>query len=130
VRATLRAYFKEHRRCDLAYAVDDAPRVAERLLSVAVVKQPYYGFGMKMVPAAHLDDGLLHLLCLDSGALGTALSALTALTIGNRMGSYYRGRRVELVFETPQEFQTDGDWRGYASRFRFEIAPQALKIRY
>ena len=127
--ATVRAYFKEYRRSRVSFAVDDTHTVADRLLNLAVVKQPYYGFGLKMVPRARFDDGQLHLLCFESGVLGVMAGVVGALATGNRIGRFYSGRRASLEFETPQEFQSDGDWRWKAKRFRFEIAPQALNVR-
>ena len=127
--AAVRAYFKEYRRSPVAFAVDDTRAVADRLLNLAVVKQPYYGFGLKMVPPARFDDGQLHLLCLESGLLGTVAGVITALSTGNRMGRFYSGHRASLEFETPQEFQSDGDWRWSAKRFRFEVVPRALSVR-
>ena len=127
--AAVRAYFKEHRRSSVSFTVDETRASAAGLLNLAVVKQPYYGFGLKMVPRARFDDGQLHLWCLESGLLGTVAGVITALSTGNRMGRFYSGVQASVEFETPQEFQSDGDWRGKAKRFRFEIAPHALNVR-
>ncbi len=127
--ATVRAYFKEYRRSSVSFVVDETPAAAAGLLNLAVVKQPYYGFGLRMVPRARFDDGLLHLWCLESGLLGAVAGVITALSSGNRIGRFYSGLRASVEFETPQEFQTDGDWRWKAKRFCFEIAPNALRIR-
>ena len=109
--------------------VDETRASAASLLNLAVVKQPYYGFGLKMVPHARFDDGQLHLWCLESGLLGAVAGVITALSAGNRSGRFYSGIRARVEFETPQEFQTDGDWRWKAKRFCFEIAPRALRVR-
>lgn len=127
--ASARAYFKEYRRCAVSFTVDETRNSAARLLNLAVVKQPYYGFGLNMVPRARFDDGKLHLLCLESGWLGTVAGVVAALSIGNRTGRFYSGVQASVEFETPQEFQSDGDWRGKAKGFRFEIAPRALNLR-
>ena len=110
--------------------VDGATIKSSGLLNVAVMKQPYYGFGLKMVPNARFDDEQLHLLVLNSRLLGALGGVITALTLGNCVGEFFTGRHVELEFENLQEFQSDGDWRWQARRFRFEIVPKALKICY
>ena len=128
--ATLHAYLKEYRRSCATLMVDGATIKSSGLLNVAVMKQPYYGFGLKMVPNARFDDEQLHLLVLNSTLLGVLGGVITALTLGNCVGEFFTGQHVELEFENLQEFQSDGDWRWQARRFRFEIVPKALKICY
>jgi diacylglycerol kinase family enzyme len=105
LQSTLKAYFREFKRVIAQVTIDDRRFEVRDLLSLIVVKQPYYGFAMKMVPGARWDDGQLHLLCVNSGFLMSLLGGITAFTIGNRVGEYHTGRRVAVELERlPSEF--------------------------
>jgi len=86
LRAAFKAYFREYKRAIATITIDDATFNTKNLLSLMVVKQPYYGFGMNVVPEARFDDRKLHILCINSGLFKCAIGAVTAFTIGNCIG--------------------------------------------
>jgi diacylglycerol kinase family enzyme len=130
LRAVLRAYFKEYKRRLAEITVDGLTFTVKNLLTLMVFKQPYYGYGMRIVPRARFDDGLLHTLSINSGLFGSIFGALTSFTIGNRVGQYYTGREMALKLERPVMLQVDGNMGWEADVFNFRVLPKALKIKY
>ncbi len=129
LRAVLRAYFKEYKRCLAEITFDGLTFTVENLLTLMVFKQPYYGYGMRVVPRARFDDGMLHALSLNSRLFGSILGALTSFTIGNRVGQYRTGRELTVKLERPVLLQVDGNMGWEADVFNFKVLPKALKIK-
>jgi diacylglycerol kinase (ATP) len=130
LRAALRAFFREHRPTGGWVAIDGRRRRVERLLSLAVVKQPYFGMGLKVMPGARWDDGRLHVRAIGAGLPGAALGLITGFTIGNRAGEYLSGRRLTVSLDTPQPVQIDGELGWTSRRFVFRVMPRAMAIKY
>ncbi len=128
-RATLAAYFREYERVGAAISLDGADFEIPDLLSLMVVKQPFFGFGMKVVPKARFDSGQLHVLWVNAGIFKFALGGLAAFTMGNRVGIYRTCRRVEVKLERPLALQIDGDSALEADSFSFTVLPRALRIK-
>jgi len=124
------AYFKEYVPTVATIGVDGTAFQVKSLLTLMVVKQPYYGFGMKVIPKAQFDDHLLHILFLSSGLLEGILGVLTSFTIGNKCGKYITGRHVDLKLERPLTLQIDGDRAWDADNFTFTVLPGALRVKY
>jgi diacylglycerol kinase (ATP) len=129
VRAVLRAYFKEYRRLHAEITLDGVPFIVKDMLTLMVFKQPYYGYGMKIVPRARFDDGLLHILSVDSGLFGSIVGAATSFTMGNRIGQYRSGLNLAVKLERPVVLQIDGNMGWKAHMFNFRVLPKALKIK-
>jgi diacylglycerol kinase (ATP) len=127
--AVLRAYLKEYRRCLAEITVHGLTFTVENLLTLMVFKQPYYGYGMRVVPRARFDDGLLHALSINSGLFGSILGAMTSFTIGNRVGQYRTGRELAIKLERPALLQVDGNMGWEAEVFYFSVLAKALKIK-
>jgi len=129
LRAAFNAYFREYKRAIATITVDGATFDTENLLSLMVVKQPYYGFGMNVVPRAKFDDRTLHILCISSGLFKCAIGAVTAYTIGNRIGKYCTGQKISVQLEHPLILQIDGNYAWKSDVFSFTVMPNALKIK-
>ncbi len=129
LKAVLNAYFKEYKRTASKMVLDDVTIDMKDLLSLMVVKQPYYGFGMKVVPRARFDDGQLHVLCVNEGLLKAALGGMTAFTFENRIGQYLTGRRLTVSLERPLALQIDGNEGWESDKFQFTVLPKGLKIK-
>jgi diacylglycerol kinase (ATP) len=129
LRAVLRAYFKEYRRLHAEITLDGVPFIVKDMLTLMVFKQPYYGYGMKIVPRARFDDGLLHILSVDSGLFGSIVGAATSFTMGNRIGQYRSGLNLAVKLERPVVLQIDGNMGWKAHMFNFRVLPKALKIK-
>ena len=129
VRAVFNAYFGEYKRATGKITVDGVTLEAKDLLSLVVTKQPYYGFGMRVVPGARLDDRQLHILCINSGLFQSVIGAITAFTVGNCIGQYRTGRQLTVNLERPLVLQIDGNDAWEADLFTFKVLPNALKIK-
>ena len=127
--AFVEAYFRRHRRTGSKITIDGSIREIPRLLSLVVVKQPYFGYGMKVVPRAKFDDGKLHVLAVNCGLGGLILGGAASFTTGNRVGRYLTGRRVGLELDRPQTLQTDGNLAWTSGSFSFTLLPGALRIK-
>lgn len=127
--AAFSAYFGGYRRTSVEIVLDHAAFRISELLILMVVKLPYYGFRMKVVPEARFDDGQLHILCVNSGLFMASLGALSAFTIGNRIGKYHTSRNLTLTAEQPLFLQIDGNDAWAAESFSFSILPKALKMK-
>ena len=130
LRAFINAYFKEYKRTIATITVDGTPFNAKNVLSLMVVKQPYYGFRMKVVPEARFDDRNLHILCINSGLFKCAFGVVTAFTIGNRIGKYCTGKKISVQLEHPLMLQVDGNYAWKSDIFSFTIMPNVLKIKH
>jgi diacylglycerol kinase (ATP) len=129
LRAAFNAYFREYKRAIATIIVDDATFDTENLLSLMVVKQPYYGFGMNVVPEARFDDRKLHILCINSGLFKCTIGVVTAFTISNRIGKYCTGQKISVQLERPLILQIDGNYAWKSDVFSFTVMPNALKIK-
>jgi diacylglycerol kinase (ATP) len=128
-RAVFNAYFREYKRTCGKITVDGVTLEAKDLLSLVVTKQPYYGFGMRVVPGARLDDRQLHILCINSELFQSVIGAITAFTVGNCIGQYRTGRQLTVNLERPLVLQIDGNDAWEADVFAFKVLPNALKIK-
>ena len=128
-KATVETYFREYKRTNALVNLDGSFFEIKNLLSLMVVKQPYYGFGMNVVPYARFDDGMLHLLYVNGGLFSTAIAGLTAFAGGNRIGKYFSGGRVDLQLEQSLALQIDGNIEWKSDNFNFQVLPGELKIK-
>ena len=128
-KALLEAYFMTYKRSRAEILVDGETTRIHDLLSLMVVKQPYYGYGLKVAPQACFDDGLLHILWTNAGLFLSLVGLATAFSLGNRIGQYRRGRHVRVNLERPLMLQIDGSFAWEADVFTFEVLPKALKIK-
>ncbi len=89
--------------------------------------------GLKLLPDAEVDDGLLDTLILaPKGVVGWA--AVTARIVSNTRQGHSRVehrqcRTVDLFLDSGQELQLDGDPIGPASVLKFAIRPASLTVR-
>ena len=128
-RAIFNAYFKEFKRTTVKFTIDGETIEASNLLTLMIVKQPYYGFGMKVVPRARFDDGKLHIIFNNLGFFPLLFGGLASFTVGNFLGKYRTGMQVKVKLGRSLVLQTDGDLGWEADSFSFTILPKALKIK-
>ncbi|RJP80084.1 MAG: hypothetical protein C4522_08500 [Desulfobacteraceae bacterium] len=113
-----------------AQALLDGKRVViQNLLSFMVMKQPYYGYGMKVVPKAGFDDRLLHVLCCEFRYTQMVIAGLTSFSIGNRAGQYRTCKSLSVTLNRQMSVQIDGDIAWKAETFHFKVLPGALQIK-
>ena len=127
--ALLAAYFKDFKGVKASIVIDGQPYETISLLSLMIMKQPYYGYGLKVMPGACFDDRRLHVRVLHTGLMSSFVGCATSLTVGNRVGFYRTGERVSVVLERPLVMQADGDVAWEAKEFRFTALQKALRIK-
>jgi diacylglycerol kinase family enzyme len=127
--AFLAAYFSDFKSMKARLTVNGESFAASSLLSLMIMKQPYYGYGLKVMPGARLDDRRLHVRVLRTGVMTSLVAGLTSLTVGNRAGFYRTAEQVSVVLEAPLLLQADGDVAWAATEFHFKILPGALKMK-
>jgi len=130
LKAVFTAYFSEYKRSNATIKVDNETFEVENLLSMMVVKQPYYGFAMNVVPMARFDDRRLHVSYINSGLFMSFLGLGTAFTIGNRVGKYKTGRQVSVNLEQPILLQIDGTPAWENDAFTFTVMAGGLKLKF
>jgi diacylglycerol kinase (ATP) len=87
-----------------------------------------------LIPGAKPDDGLLDVYVASPHRFTQWVRVLLRLLTRRRQGAddrvdQWRGRRVEVVLEHPDNYQLDGDVVGELRRLVAEIQPQALSVR-
>lgn len=89
--------------------------------------------GLALMPDAEVDDGYLDLLAIGPrgvvGWLDVAGRVITRRTWGDQRLAHWRGQRIDMVAEVPQEAQIDGDTIGEATAMRVRVDEQALVVR-
>jgi diacylglycerol kinase (ATP) len=129
LRAGLAAFFRNYRPTSGWVSMDGTVWRVQRLLSLMVVKQPYFGMGLKAVPRARWDDGRLHTQLIASGLKGALMGLLTGFTIGNRAGTYRAGRTLGIRLDAPVRVQIDGELGWTSDRFLFKVLPGVLRLK-
>ncbi|GAB6906187.1 hypothetical protein DESC_880078 [Desulfosarcina cetonica] len=130
LRAGIAAYLKDYRPTEGTLDLDGRHWRVDRLLSLMVVKQPYFGMGLKAVPRARWDDGALHIQVINTGWIGLLTGLATGFTIGNRAGSHHAGSQLRLRLAAPLTLQIDGELAWTSDWFDFGVLPGALQLQY
>ncbi len=128
--ASARALLGAYKPGRIRLTVNENKITINKLLSLVIVPQPYFGLGMRIVPKAKWDDGCLHTCCIPSGWWNLVSAITTSFTIGNRTGIYQSGTRAVVHSEKLLTLQIDGDpgWEG--DTFSFEVLPGILGMQH
>jgi len=129
LRALLVTYCKGFKGVKAHIDVNGQSLEIKSLLSLMIMKQPYYGYGVKVMPGARLNDRRLHVRVLCTGLMSPLVGSATSLTVGNRAGFYRTGDRVSVTLEKPLMMQADGDVAWKAKEFHFRVLPGALRMK-
>jgi YegS/Rv2252/BmrU family lipid kinase len=99
--------------------------------SVAIGNSKYFGGGMKLLPDAVVDDGLLDVLMISRrgklGYLGGLAKVFKGKHLDPRFTSVVRGAVVEVASSRPFVIYADGDPIG-ATPATVEIHPRSLRV--
>jgi len=105
--------------------------IDRRLLLAFVANAQTCGNGMRVAPAARVDDGLLDLVTIDEVGLLRALLKIAKLYRGNLLGDavarHVRTTRVRIDAEPPAEVEAEGQIVGQTPVV-FSVLPSALKV--
>ena len=130
LRAGLRAFFRQYQPTGGHITMNRRTRRVERLFSLMVVKQPFFGMGLKAVPRARWDDAKLHAVTVASGLSGILAGLITGFTIGNQVGDYRRGEKITVRLDAPRIIQIDGELGWASNRFAFRVLPGVLRLKH
>ncbi|MFH9431006.1 diacylglycerol kinase family protein [Streptomyces sp. NPDC017615] len=92
--------------------------------------------GLRLIPDARPDDGVLDLLILDPRGPGGWLRTVGALLLrrkrdgeeGDGQPEFHTFRRAEFTFDAPEPREIDGDPVGTGLRLSVEVVPGALTV--
>jgi len=108
-----------------------SPGMEARVLLAAVLKTPTYGAGIRLAPAAQMDDGLLSTILVSDLTALQVLGLLPRLvTRGTLPESHLQrvsAKRVRLTPDHPCLFHGDGEILGPAP-VEIEVLPRAIRI--
>ncbi|WP_310794764.1 phosphatase PAP2 family protein [Streptomyces sp. TLI_171] len=121
------------RRFPVAVAVDGAPPVHRQVRMAVVGNVGALQGGVRLLPEAAPDDGLLDLVLVRADGLrGWRSAALELLVGGRRPGpglEHFRGRRIELTADRARPRECDGDPVGDGRVLALTVRPGALLVR-
>ena len=112
----------------------DNHRVHRRRAMICVVGNvSTLAANLVLIPGAEPDDGLLDVYVASPHRFTQWFRVFVRLITRRRQNGdrvdQWRGRRVEVVLEQPDNYQLDGDVVGELRRLVAEIQPRALKVR-
>lgn len=125
------AVFSRWRSDEVRVRVDGTEQ-AGRMHDVIVANGRYLGGGMKMVPEAEPDDGLLDVLLIGDLTKRDLLLTMPKTYRGKHLphpkATVLRGTTVEIDAPEPLPVELDGEQPG-TTPVRFQIVPRALRLR-
>ena len=119
----------------LDMTIDGGLPTRRRLHSVFLGNCGIITAGIRLLPDARMDDGLLDVLAIRNVASWVQGRALPGYAVDRPGGtrraafSYTTAREVELKLEHPAQFQADGDPIGQVVWARATVEPRALTMR-
>jgi diacylglycerol kinase (ATP) len=109
----------------------DGERRQAQAWFVAVANGPSYGGGMRVAPAAVLDDGLLDVVVVGAMSRRAFLAAFPKVFSGRHVDhpavSVHRAARVELAADRPLTVYADGERHGPLPAV-FQAQPGAIEV--
>jgi diacylglycerol kinase family enzyme len=119
---------------DVYLQVDDEEKRRLRIVSICIANGRYWGGGMKVAPAAKLNDGKFDVVILGDFGLIEILTKSFRLYSGTHLKlekvGFARGTRIEASAAKDEAvlLEVDGETPGRLPA-TFELIPAALKIR-
>ena len=128
--AALRA-LASYRPADVRVSVDGETR-EYAAANVVVANSAYYGKGMKIAPAAVLDDGLLDVVVIEAASKLALMRSLPKVYDGGHVDlpevTVLRGRRVELAADARQPMPVGGDGEPLGVLPGLAAAPAVVEV--
>jgi diacylglycerol kinase (ATP) len=128
--AVTRTMFRRYKGGDSLVSLDGKQVRVREALTMIITKTPFYGYGIKVVPKARPDDGLLHVLLVSGHPAAIFSGILTAIPEGNVFGEYTTSKKARIVTDQERYLQVDGTLIGKGRNFTFRVLPGVLRMRY
>jgi diacylglycerol kinase (ATP) len=110
---------------------DDIAAIEERVMFAAVLNTPSYGAGLRVAPAARINDGMLDVAMLKGLSAVEVGGALPRLFVSGELPDGYFNRRKArtVILQTDRAcmFHGDGEILGPAP-VRIEVVPNAITV--
>jgi diacylglycerol kinase (ATP) len=120
-------------RAPITLAVDGRPELPRQVRTVVVGNCGKLLAGLRLMPAAKVDDGLLDVVAIGPrsipGWLAVTARVLARRRRGHRIVQHWQGRIIILSAEAPQQAQLDGDPVGEVRAMRMRVDPGVLLVR-
>jgi diacylglycerol kinase family enzyme len=111
---------------------DEDKKTNNKLIGIVIGNGVYCGGGMKLTPAAQLNDGLLDVLTIHDMSTMKRLLNFPKIYWGTHVDSPYfdihRSRRIVIDSEEPMPLAADGEMLGTTS-CEIKVLPAALKVK-
>jgi diacylglycerol kinase family enzyme len=113
--------------------IDDRPPIHRRVRSVVIGNCGILTGGIRLMPEAVVDDGLLDVVIVAPRGLVGWAPVLLAILSGSRRGhrriEHLQGVSVQVLAGSAMHVQLDGDAMGTARALRARVAPGAAVVR-
>ena len=129
-RATAKSVFGGYKGEDASVDLDGKSIRVREAVTLIFTKTPFYGYGIKIVPKAKLDDGLVHVLLVSGNPAAIFSGIVSSIPEGNLFGQYTTCRLARVTTDKARHLQVDGTLERKGNDFTFRVLPAALKIRY
>lgn len=123
-----KSMIKKRERADAEADVDGEIINIPSMLMLTVTKLSNFAYGVKIVPNAKLDDGLIHLMSSSHLAIEAAYGYAKAHFVKNKMGLHRAGKIITIRTSKNQILSINGTPEKIGKEFRFEVLPGALKL--
>ena len=95
-----------------------------------MTKIPNYGYNVRIVPAAVLDDGFLYLRVFDESWPQILADLAQACLSESKTASIRWAQQIEIQTRQKRYLHIDGNLAWEADAFRFQVLPGALRMWY
>jgi diacylglycerol kinase (ATP) len=129
-RATAKLVFGGYKGKDASVDLDGRKVRVREAISLIFTKTPFYGYGLKIVPKAKPDDGLLHVLLVSGHPAEILSSIVSSIPERNLFGQHVTCKEAKVTSEKERHLQVDGTLERKGTSFTFKVLPASLKIRY
>lgn len=126
--AVTKSLIKKRERADAEVDIDGEIISIPSMLMLTVTKLSNFAYGVKMVPNAKLDDGLIHLMSSSHRVIEAAYGYAKAHFVKNKMGLHRAGKIITIKTNKDQILSINGTPEKIGKKFRFEVLPGALKL--
>ena len=116
--------------------IDGKKHTFDDLQSVIISKIPFYGFGMKVAPALHIDDGNLHVYALSRNIFRSMLFLTSSYIYDISTEPHLSGKQVKISVNKDVPLQLNGDMQmkntqiELRKNYAFDVLPSRVKIIY
>ncbi len=126
--AVAKSLINKRGRADAEVEIDGEIISIPNMLMLTVTKLGNFAHGVKIVPKAKLDDGLIHLMSSSHLIIEAAYGYTKSHFVKNKMGLHRAGKKIVVRTNRDQILSINGTPERIGKEFKFEVLPGALKL--